>query len=160
MTFITLITHFFNKCSSLAAVIPLCFSVCYWGMYITCVVQPSRQLWWFLKTDRKVKHFGSLLSESIYDLGGNFVYLKHSPTEDIYICPLHLSKSDTHTSNRNFHVSPCSAYYKSFLLELTHIEELEQRHAWSLNVFISLKERIFKNHVLVHIHRPLEFLLY
>lgn len=55
----------------------------------------ARQLWRFLKAGKKVKHFGSLLSESIYDFGGNFVYLKHSPTVGVYLCPLHLPRSDT-----------------------------------------------------------------
>lgn len=63
--------------------------------YTTSGVQPNTQLWGFLKTDRKVEDFGSLSSESNYNFGDNCVYLKHISTEGGYLCPLHVSRSDT-----------------------------------------------------------------
>lgn len=81
-----------------------------------------------ISKNRKVKDFGSLSSESIYNFGGNFVYLKHPQRVDTFVlCTDQEVIRPTGTSNRNFHVLPCFAYYKSFLFEL--IQELEQRHA-------------------------------
>lgn len=117
-------------------------------MQVIPVALPARQLWRFLKADSKVKHFGSLLRESIYDFAGDSVYCRGCT-------PMPLTPTKKWHAQQYIlkHKLPCNTPF--CVVETPLLWTNKNTGTWAethpvLKPFFLRRERIFKTHVHIH----------